>query len=272
MASVLGTGRSSPMTSLPLPHGNIYGSFARVLWIRSHLEPTDRVLELGRGTGYAITYPLRAGGFNVVGIDIDRPSIDYGRKLLASGGLAPDVLELCKLRSWRGQADVIIASEVLEHLEPRALEEVLATSWAKLAPGRRLLITTPNGYGWFELESWLWRRGLGKLLTKIRFIPVMERIKKLLCSGPVGETIPTTLSTSPHVQRFTLRRLARMLTDGGFMVVDVRGACLACGPLSHTMLSGCVLIQAVNRAIGRRWPRIAADFYLAARKPLAGVP
>jgi 2-polyprenyl-3-methyl-5-hydroxy-6-metoxy-1,4-benzoquinol methylase len=258
------------MASLPLPHDNIYGSFARVLWLRSHLHPADRILELGCGTGYAITYPLRSWGFNVVGIDIDRASIDYGRELLASGGLAPGVLDVCELRQWPGEADVIIASEVLEHLDPRDLQDVLATSWSKLAPGGRLLITTPNGHGWFELESWLWRRGLGKMLTKIKFIPVMELIKSLFCSGPVGETIPNTLSTSPHVQRFTLRALERMLSERGYTVVDVRGACLACGPLSHTMLSGCVAIQALNRAIGRRWPRIAADFYIAARKPLGG--
>lgn len=253
--------------TLPLPHENIYGYRTRLHWMCSHTRPDDHLVEFGCGTGYGITYPLLTWGYDIVGIDIDEPSIEFGRRLLAGAGIAGEVLFARDLTDLPGPFDVVIASEVLEHLPRADLDRIFETVWAKLKPGGRFLVTVPNGYGWFELESFLWYRAkLGLVLERSRFTAVVARVKRMLFSGPPGDVIRTTLSPSPHVQRFTLKRICRILTDAGFTIVDRQGSVLFCGPFSHTFFTGCATIQRLNRALGRRWPQVAAGFYLAARK------
>ena len=57
-----------------LPRENIAGHVGRVDWLTQHLRPSDRVLELGCGTGYMITLPLLTEGYDITGIDLDEPS------------------------------------------------------------------------------------------------------------------------------------------------------------------------------------------------------
>ena len=49
-------------------------------------------------------------------------------------------------------------SEVLEHLHDDELDALLGEVRSRLAPGGRLLVTVPNGYGWFEMEHFFWWR------------------------------------------------------------------------------------------------------------------
>src|SRR5206468_11993291 len=65
-----------------LPRENVYGHLQRVDWLRGDLQPEDRVVEFGCGTGRLITLPLRASGYDIVGVDLDQRSIDHGRGLL----------------------------------------------------------------------------------------------------------------------------------------------------------------------------------------------
>ena len=67
----------------------IYGHRQRVYWIRSHLRPTDRVVEFGCGTGRLIAMPLLGWGYDVLGVDLDEASIEHGREMLRRAGLDP---------------------------------------------------------------------------------------------------------------------------------------------------------------------------------------
>jgi len=135
---------------------NIYGHRKRLEWIISHLDRSNTVVELGCGTGYMISLQLAQLGYRVIGVDLDEPSIRYGREQFRQAGQDPSCLRAGDLADIDVTADVIVASEVLEHLHDEELGPTLRTIRAKLKPGGRLLVTVPNGYGWFELESRLW--------------------------------------------------------------------------------------------------------------------
>ena len=80
------------------------------------------------------------------------------------------------------------------------------------------------------------------------------------------EPEPMTLADSPHKQRFTWRSIHRILVESGFDVVEARGAILFCGPFTDIAFSGFPRVMALNKKLGRRLPRIASDYYIAAVK------
>lgn len=262
-------GTSGAEQELVVPPENIYGHVQRLYWLRDHLDKSDRAVEFGCGTGTLITAHLRAWGYDVSGIDLDAGSIEYGRRVLARAGLDPDALTTTDLRDYPGPLDVVIASEVLEHLDDVTLAESLRLMREKLADDGRLLVTVPNGYSEFELENWLWTRtGAGRLFELLRegaFARALRRLRGRLSDWQEPDH-PMTVADSPHLQRYTWRGIHRVLAVAGFEVVEARGAILFCGPFSDLLLSGVGPAMRLNQELGRRFPRIASDFYLVARK------
>jgi len=261
-----------PPGAAPLPQENIYGHVQRLSWLREHISPSDRAVEFGCGTGYMITYPMRAWGYDVIGADIDERSIGYGRELLARAGLDADALRLADLRDVDGTFDAVIASEVLEHLDDAVLGASLELIREKLRPGGKLLVTVPNGWGWFELEALLWNRlGIGAYLQRRAErgagAGAVGRAKQRATHDYIADACPSTLAHSPHVQRFTLASIQRVIAAHGFNVIQARGSVLVCGPLSDLALTGLERVMELNGRLGRRLPRFAAGFYVAATRP-----
>jgi 2-polyprenyl-3-methyl-5-hydroxy-6-metoxy-1,4-benzoquinol methylase len=131
------------------------------------------ILEVGCGAG-GITLPLARLGGRVRGIDIDRADVDKliarARELRVDRNLTAGVEDAFTF-SHDARYDVIVASEVMEHvLDPDALLDNVVRH---LEPGGLVIITTPNGYGPWELSNyvrphhvmrrWNWlRQALGK--------------------------------------------------------------------------------------------------------------
>jgi len=249
-----------------LPRENIHGHLERVRWFRQHVEPQERAIEFGCGTGYMITYPMRVAGYDLIGVDLDRRSVEYGRSLLEQAGLDPGVLLACDFAEVPGEFDAVIASEILEHLDDADLAASLKLIRAKLRPGGRLLVTVPNGYGWYEFESFVWSKlHLDRLVEFARTqLAGLRRARWRMAGGPV-DVLPSTLADSPHVRRFTLRSLRRTLEDAGFEVIDTRGSVLVSGPLTHLLFSGSPALIRLNARLGRRLTPVASGFYVAAR-------
>jgi SAM-dependent methyltransferase len=253
--------------SVSLPRENVYGHVKRLHWIREWLRPADRAIEFGCGTGYMLALPLRAAGYDVCGVDLDRESIARGREIMAAAGQPPEVLQAVDLRDVEGPLDVVIASEILEHLGDAALHESLLLIRDRLRPEGLLLVTVPNGYGWFELEALLWQRTpLGRLFRLGPVQGLMYRLRRLL-AGPYEDAAhPSTVADSPHLRRFTLRSLCATLEANGFAVESTRGSVMCCGPFTHAVLTGVSPFMRLNAFLGDRFPALAAGFYVAARR------
>jgi 2-polyprenyl-3-methyl-5-hydroxy-6-metoxy-1,4-benzoquinol methylase len=252
--------------AVPLPRENIAGHLQRLKWFCEHLHRADHALELGCGTGYMITLPMRTWGYDLVGIDLDDRSVQLGRSLLARNGLDPAILQTADLRDLTETYDAIIASEVLEHLTDDDLQQVLEAIRARLRPGGLLLVTVPNGYGWFELEAALWfRTGVDRFWHRKRVNRVVSGAHYVLTRGYIDAAFPSTVADSPHRQRFTYRSIRRLLASAGFSIEDTRGSVLIAGPFSQLLFTGIAPAMRVNAALGRRMPWVAAGFYVAAR-------
>jgi SAM-dependent methyltransferase len=252
-----------------VPRENIYGHLQRLHWLRDHLRPDERTVEFGCGTGRLITLPLRNWGYDVTGVDLDERSVEHGRGLLRQAGLDPEALQAIDLAELPGPFDAVIASEILEHLDDAELAASLALIRERLVPGGKLLVTTPNGYSLFELENLLWyRTGIDRLYRRASSGRLARRLRGLKARHAewAEAAEPMTLADSPHKQRFTWRSIHTHLERAGFGVVEARGAILFCGPFTDLAFSGTPRVMALNKRWGRKLPRVASDFYLAAAK------
>jgi SAM-dependent methyltransferase len=255
------TQRKQGLTPSEIPE-NIYGHKKRLLWIMKQLNkhaasrPVSEIniLEIGCGTGVMLSMPLASLGYNVTGVDTDEKSIELAKKT----NPYRNAQFLCQnAGDLKVKFNVIILSEVLEHLKkPEALLEV---SRELLIERGLLIITVPNGYGWFELENFLWERlKLGEILSRLRILWLMNMIK-----WPTWQMndYPSTLSNSPHVQRFTRGKIEKMMAGANFHILDTDGSTLIAGKFSNLLFSGFKLVLKINDRLGSLFKNVASDYY-----------
>jgi SAM-dependent methyltransferase len=249
-----------------LPNENIYGHLKRLRWIISNLNKGDTIVELGCGTGTMITLPLSKLGFQITGVDPDEESISFGQTLFKNEGVDPQILRASDITALKVAPNVVIASEVIEHLSDRDLPLVVNAIRRILSPGGKLLVTVPNGYGWFELEKWLWFKcGLGCAIEKTRLDVLWRGVKHRFLRAEPENNTRSTLSNSPHVQRFTFRSIQQLLLNYGFEVFDKVGSVLIAGPFSNLLFTGLRPVMNWNNTIGSKLPILAAGFFVGCR-------
>jgi SAM-dependent methyltransferase len=178
------------------------------------LSPASvEVLDVGCGNGLNVSLPVAQRGFNVTGIDLHGPSIEAARSRQSLANLRFVQASFEDFHADR-LFDVVILSDVLEHV--RDPDGMLRWATRQLNLGGELLISVPNGYGPFEIEQFLVRRGvLAPLLWLTRkAVGLGAEIKHLLVSAPEPGNTPSPLvcnEDSPHIQFFSLRRFERLL-------------------------------------------------------------
>jgi 2-polyprenyl-3-methyl-5-hydroxy-6-metoxy-1,4-benzoquinol methylase len=186
-------------------------------YARAHaLEPQDVcVLELGCGNGRIVALPIAEQGFNVVGIDIHRPSIEDAR----AHSTLQNVEFACgdfRAAPQHGDFHAVILSDVLEHVEePEAMLDVAVGA---LRSDGVVLVSIPNGYGPYEIEQFLIRkRVLWLPLLLVRgLVALGVRVKHALHGAPSLVPAPPAYNfESPHVQHFTLHSFAALLKSSG---------------------------------------------------------
>jgi len=128
-----------------LGHGGLREHFARYRFAADVLA--GRILDAGCGTGYGAAMLAAAPGVTeVLGVDADARAVRHAARYYAAASIRfrrQDLLD--PSLALLGTFDGIACLEVLEHVaEPERLFEALDLA---LAPGGRLLVSTPLGRG-----------------------------------------------------------------------------------------------------------------------------
>jgi SAM-dependent methyltransferase len=125
-------------------------SYRAIALALESLDPTRAsVLEVGSGLGY-LTYALRKRGFNAVGLDLSSSAVAD-----ATSRYGPfyecTTLE-ARARRTEERFDLVVMTELIEHVtDPLAL---LQEARLLLAPGGRIVVTTPNRDAYPDAAVW----------------------------------------------------------------------------------------------------------------------
>lgn len=171
----------------------------------------------------------------VVGVDWSMMALRGAQRhglLLVRGSIDAPGLPL-----GTGSVDVVILSEVIEHLvdTDSALDEIHRV----LRPGGRLLVSTPNLAAWYN-------RGLLALGVQ----PIFSEVSLRDVYGRPGSQV------AGHLHMFTKRALTEFLTARGFTCERVDGA-------------PCHVVPLVLRPVDRlmcQWPSAASILLVQARR------
>ncbi len=224
---------------------NTYGNRKRldfVVGVISRYRPA-RVLDMGCGTGANLTALLAARfpGTQFVGVDSDEASIAFARRenLHGNARYVPET-EAGSL----GTFDLVIASEVIEHVEdPNALLDFLKS---RLIAGGKIVLTLPNGYGPFEFASLI-----ETILQLAGIYWALRTIKRFLRGASAGTGAADTLAVSPHINFFSYRLIRRVITGCGFNILEYQPRTFLCGfGFDQIMKSGRVISWNADVACG----------------------
>ena len=140
---------------------------------RALVQPGDRVLDVGSGTGDLAFACLEAGAGSVLGVDFAEPMLRHARKkavrreVAGAGGASFASADGTRLPVRDGSIDVWCSAFVVRNIP--ALDTALAEAWRVLRPGGRLGV----------LEIPRMERSLLRPLARVHFaygIPLLGRI------------------------------------------------------------------------------------------------
>ncbi len=162
------------------------------------------ILDVGCGDGAAaVLAAQRNPGHRMIGLDWSASALGRARRLgltvVRAGVDAPG------LPFAAGSADVVIMSELIEHLVDT--DSALDEAFRVLKPGGSLLLSTPNLAAWYN-------RGLVALGVQ----PVFSEVSLRGVYGRPGRQV------AGHLHLFTRRALVELLAARGFGAIRVRGA------------------------------------------------
>lgn len=242
---------------------NLWGYTKRLRFVQQGIaesfpdRATDslRVLDVGCGNGSELALPLARLGLQVTGIDIHAPSIEHARQL---GADVTNLSYVCgRVEELKAPPyDIVILSEVLEHLrEPRSL---LLAGIEHLSKNGIIIITVPNGYGEFEIDSWLFR-----MFRLQRVIDALAKNSKQVMAA-------TDNHESGHVQFFTRRQLRRLFAECSLSVFKEGVASFLAGPFIGLTLARSERFIEWNSRVTDKLPRVfASGWYFALRRDTA---
>ncbi len=141
--------------------------------IRHSVDNNAMILEIGSGLGY-LTYALIKSGFHATGIDISGKAVQEATLHYGPLFICSDLFNYES--SSRAQYDIVIMTEVIEHLQD--IYPFLKASLQLLKPGGMLIVTTPNRSAYTPDTIWavdgppvhLW------WFSKKSFVTIAERL------------------------------------------------------------------------------------------------
>jgi len=116
----------------------------------------QKILDVGCAWGYSLMR-LDSMGVFAYGIDVDKPVIEFGKKLAEYNGYKID-LRYSNARNLPfadEYFDGIICAETLEHIPLEERLSVLLEMKRVLKKGSKIVLSTPNPYGIAEIGKWI---------------------------------------------------------------------------------------------------------------------
>ena len=232
------------------------------------------VLDIGCGNGAALTRFLVAPGDHVLGVDTHEPSIEYARTRFGGPGLEFRNLAVEGLLAEGRRFDAVVLADVLEHIPDPA--PVLAAGARLLREGGRVLLTVPNGFGPFEVESWLSRQpvfGPASLWVVDHLVAVLNRFvfKDAWTRVVTPSDVPYNAECG-HVRFFTRGALLRAAARAGLSVEHEAGLSWLSGPYTNYLLAPSRAFCAFNNWMADRLPRwlVSAWFFELVPRDVTG--
>jgi hypothetical protein len=252
-------------------HEDPYGLKKRLEFASTLIDSASpaSVLEVGCGTGALLLKPLAAQfpDCSFLGLDSDQPSIVYATREFAAANLQ---FTTDSTAVALGAYDLVIASEVLEHVD-RPLD-FLAYIRSCLAPDGKVLLTVPNGYGPFELVS-----TFQILLDRVGLVDHLLRLKRRFvgrhgaADSYSSETpVPMSLAVSPHVNFFRHSEIRRLVAAAGFSIESAQNRTWLCGFLLDLLVSRLDLAD-WNARIADHMPRAVVSDWMFILRPTSEV-
>lgn len=130
-----------PESISPETPNDLFQALLSIYVFFSRYAEDRRVLDLGCGCGHGSNLLLERGATEVVGVDVDRRAVAYANRRYGLTGASFEVADAEGLPRDLGPFDVVVSSNVFEHLrEPaRGFEGVLAL----LRPGGVFALAVP---------------------------------------------------------------------------------------------------------------------------------
>ena len=191
------------------------------------------VLDIGCGSGIAITMPIASLGFRILGVDMYKPAIEYAKRVNTFSNLSFLCEEVEKV-SINEPFDIIICADILEHLEEPL--SVLRKLYTLLENEGLLIASVPNGFGPFEIEKFLTEKtGLLKITTLS--LSLLGKCKRALVGKKRVTRNPIPYNEEcGHVHFFTMRVFAALLSSAKFKIVKVKHGSFIGAPFSEIFL------------------------------------
>ncbi len=209
---------------------DLWGYLKRLRFVRNAISESYpnrvpgslRILDVGCGNGTQLAMPLIKEGYLLTGVDTDTNSIEHARRLAVGYDNAKFLCQRVDELNRSEAFDIVILSEVLEHTkDPLAL---LKEGVERLASKGIMIVTVPNGYGEFELDSWLFRTFR------------LQRLIEFFAPNSVTAVGSTDNDENGHVQFFTRGRLEDLFESAGLKIVREAASSLFSGPIAgHTL-------------------------------------
>lgn len=223
----------------------VYRRLAEIVAGFAGYRQTNRLLEIGFGSGAMLRAAARAG-WGAEGVEISRTATEHAR----GQGFKVSCGDLSEAEYPSGHFDVVIASELLEHLND--LGQVVTETARILRPGGLLWATTPNIKG---LSS----RLLGLNWTAVSpdhlHLFSQEGITSLLLSASFRRVRIDTRGVNPfELWQALLHRKDFLKAD-----LDTKG--------TARINSGCQLNEALSKSGPRRALKKLVDEFLRFEPP-----
>jgi hypothetical protein len=151
---------------------------------------------------------------------------------------------------------------------------------AVLEPDGLLLVTVPNGFGFFEMDSFVWRwlcrspaltqtlYGCENKFWRLVGSPAMlKRRQEEYRPARLGLTWSTLASDIDHHQSFTCTKVKNLLASRGFHVLEARNSTFLAGNLLGLVVRELDLFIRWNCRLADFLPRfLVSGWFIAAEK------